>query len=38
VQARILQPLSDAEQAQLVQLLDRLVAAHENVAPTSDPV
>ena len=38
VQARILRPLSDAEQAQLVQLLDRLVAAHENVAPTSDPV
>jgi DNA-binding MarR family transcriptional regulator len=38
VQARILQPLSDAEQAQLVQLLDRLVAAHENVAPTSEPV
>ena len=34
VQARILQPLSDEERAQLVALLDRLVAAHETLAAT----
>ncbi|GAB3760975.1 MarR family transcriptional regulator [Ramlibacter monticola] len=34
VQARILQPLADEERAQLVALLDRLVAAHESLAAT----
>jgi DNA-binding MarR family transcriptional regulator len=32
VQSRILEPLDDAEREQLVALLDRLVAAHENLA------
>lgn len=32
VQARILEPLDEAEREQLVALLDRLVASHENVA------
>jgi DNA-binding MarR family transcriptional regulator len=32
VQSRILEPLQDAEQAQLIALLDRLVAGHESVA------
>ena len=32
VQARILEPLDEAERGQLIALLDRLVAAHENLA------
>jgi DNA-binding MarR family transcriptional regulator len=32
VQARILEPLDEGERAQLVALLDRLVAAHEDIA------
>lgn len=32
VQHRILGPLDEADQARLVELLDRLVSAHENVA------
>lgn len=32
VQQRILGPLDEADQARLVELLDRLVSAHENVA------
>lgn len=32
VQSRILQPLDERERAQLVALLDRLVAAHEDIA------
>ncbi|MEJ8840347.1 MarR family winged helix-turn-helix transcriptional regulator [Ramlibacter sp. AN1133] len=32
VQSRILQPLDEGERAQLVALLDRLVAAHEDIA------
>jgi DNA-binding MarR family transcriptional regulator len=36
VQQRILQPLDDDEREQLLVLLDRLVAAHENVAPTAE--
>jgi DNA-binding MarR family transcriptional regulator len=34
VQQRILQPLDGAEREQLLALLDRLVAGHENLAPT----
>ena len=36
VQQRILQPLADAEREQLLVLLDRLVSAHESVAPTAE--
>ena len=36
VQSRILAPLDDAERAQLVALLDRLVAAHENLGATTE--
>jgi DNA-binding MarR family transcriptional regulator len=36
VQQRILQPLDGADREQLLVLLDRLVAGHENVAPTAD--
>jgi DNA-binding MarR family transcriptional regulator len=36
VQQRILQPLADAEREQLILLLDRLVAGHENIAPTAE--
>jgi DNA-binding MarR family transcriptional regulator len=36
VQQRILQPLDGPEREQLLALLDRLVAAHENVAPTAE--
>ncbi len=36
VQRRILAPLAEREQAQLVALLDRLVAAHEDVAATPE--
>ena len=36
VQARILQPLSDGEREQLVALLDRLVAGHENIAAAAE--
>lgn len=32
VQQRILQPLEDAEREQLIALLDRLVAAHDNIS------
>jgi hypothetical protein len=32
VQSRILEPLSDAERAQLIALLGRLVAGHEGEA------
>jgi DNA-binding MarR family transcriptional regulator len=36
VQQRILQPLDGADREQLLVLLDRLVAGHENVAPTAE--
>lgn len=36
VQQRILAPLEDGEREQLLALLDRLVAAHENVAPAGE--
>ena len=36
VQSRILQPLDEGERAQLVALLDRLVAGHENIAPAGE--
>ena len=36
VQGRILEPLDESEREQLVALLDRLVAAHDNLAATSD--
>jgi DNA-binding MarR family transcriptional regulator len=36
VQQRILQPLADAERDQLLVLLDRLVSAHESIAPTAE--
>jgi DNA-binding MarR family transcriptional regulator len=36
VQARILEPLDEADRAQLVALLDRLVAAHENLGAPAE--
>jgi DNA-binding MarR family transcriptional regulator len=36
VQARIVEPLDEGEQEQLVALLGRLVAAHENLAATTE--
>jgi DNA-binding MarR family transcriptional regulator len=36
VQARILEPLDASEREQLVALLDRVVAAHQNLAATSE--
>jgi DNA-binding MarR family transcriptional regulator len=36
VQSRILEPLGEAERAQLLALLDRLVAGHENIAPGTE--
>jgi DNA-binding MarR family transcriptional regulator len=36
VQSRILEPLDEAERAQLIALLDRLVAAHEDIAAGSE--
>jgi hypothetical protein len=35
VQQRLMAPLSEPEQAQLVDLLARLVAGHDAAAPTS---